>query len=302
MISNKIHVLSCGEVLWDVFPDGACFGGAPANFACHAAILGCQTSMLSAVGRDSRGDQAIEILQRIAVDTSLIQRVDDAPTGSVSVRLDAAGKPSFEIHPDSAWDHVAWSPSLESCVSNVDAIYFGTLGQRSHRSRATIRRAMMQARDLGILRVLDVNLRQPFYDRTLIRESIEQANVLKLSDEELVEVCVACGISSSNETNHPTENPTGFQSQMLLSQLRETQSLDIVVMTRGANGAVLASSNGILEQPGIPTRVVDTVGAGDAFTAAFVHGILCGDSHEQILFEACSIASQVCSHAGAVPN
>lgn len=176
-------------------------------------------------------------------------------------RPGSSGKPSFEIHAGSAWDRVHWTAGLEARIANVDAIYFGTLGQRDEVSRATIRRALSLAKWRGILRVLDVNLRKPFYDPELIRESIALASVLKLSDDELPEVAAACGISVSQ---------TAAET---LQAVRERCRLALVVMTRGAEGALLVSSHGIIDQPGIPTTVVDTVGAGDSFTAAFVLGI-----------------------------
>ena len=286
----KPSILSCGEVLWDLFPEGARFGGAPANFACHAAILGGDVSLLSAVGDDDRGVEAVKILQSFSIDVSLVQRIAEAPTGSVGVLLDPAGKPSFEIYAGSAWDSVQWTAGLEASIAKVDAIYFGTLGQRSDRSRATIRRTLSLAKGRGILRVLDVNLRKPFYDAELIRESIALASVLKLSDDELPEVAAACGISASQ---------TALET---LHALRERCGLDLVVMTRGAEGALLVSAQGATDQAGIPTKVVDTVGAGDSFTAAFVIGLLRGDPHQEILRNACDTASAVCAHSGAVPT
>jgi len=286
---RKPRILSCGEVLWDLFPEGARFGGAPANFACHAARLGGDVTMLSAVGNDMRGAEAVTILRGFGVETTLVQRIADAITGSVGVSVDAAGKPSFEIHAGSAWDLIDWTDALEAKLSEVDAIYFGTLGQRGAVSRATIRRAMELARERGILRVLDVNLRSPFYDAALIRESIAHASVLKLSDEELSEVATACGIALDTKP------------EATLRSLLTRFGLHLVVMTRGAEGALFVSPNGVIDQPGIPTKVVDTVGAGDSFTAAFVLGILRGDAPEVLLQKACEIASAVCSQSGAVP-
>ena len=286
---RKPRILSCGEVLWDLFPEGARFGGAPANFACHAALLGGDVTMLSAVGKDIRGDEAVTILRGFGVEIYLVQRIADAITGSVGVNVDTAGKPSFEIHAGSAWDLINWTDALEAKLSEVDAIYFGTLGQRGAVSRATIRRAMELARERGILRVLDVNLRSPFYDAALIRESIAHASVLKLSDDELSEVATACGIALDTKP------------EATLRSLLTRFGLHLVVMTRGAEGALFVSPNGVIDQPGIPTTVVDTVGAGDSFTAAFVLGILRGDAPEVILQKACEIASAVCSQSGAVP-
>ncbi len=290
MTSKTPRILSCGEVLWDLFPEGERFGGAPANFACHAAILGGDISMLSAVGSEARGDEAISILQRFGIDTSLVQRIANAPTGSVGVSLDAAGKPSFEIHAGSAWDRVAWTSELEARIAELDAIYFGTLGQRDEVSCATVRRALSLAKEQNILRVLDVNLRKPFYNDALIRESIAFASVLKLSDDELPEVAAACGIQIAN------------RPEDTLRALHEQCGLDCVVMTRGSKGALMVSVDGATDQPGIPTTVVDTVGAGDSFTAALVLGLLRDEAHQDILRKACETASAVCAKSGAVPQ
>ncbi len=287
---SKPIVLCCGEVLWDVFPEGARFGGAPANFACHAAILGGEASLLSAVGNDARGDEALSILKGLGINTSLIQRIADAPTGSVCVRLDAAGKPNFEIHAGAAWDFIAWAPELESHLAEADAIYVGTLGQRGEISRATIQRIASEAKSRGIPRVLDINLRKPFYDAVRIRESMTQASILKLSDDELPEVAAAWDIVMDS-------NP-----EVTLRALLTRVGLDLVVMTCGAEGALLVSPNHAVMQPGIPTTVRDTVGAGDAFTAAFVTGLMRGEAHEPLLRKACEIASAVCSQSGAVPS
>ena len=282
-------ILSCGEVLWDLFPEGTRFGGAAANFACHAAILGGEVSLLSAVGDDARGAEALAILQSFGVDTTLVQRLDDAPTGSVGVTLNEAGKPKFEIHAGAAWDRIPWSPALEARVAEVDAVYFGTLAQRGEVSRATIRQALRLAKARDILRLLDVNLRRPFYGATLLRESIELASVLKLSDDELTEVAAACSLTMES------------RPEDTLRTLLRHYELDLVVMTRGAEGALLVTPEGAVEQPGIPTVVCDTVGAGDSFTAAFAIGLLRGESHKTILRKACEVASAVCAQSGAVP-
>ena len=284
------QVIALGEVLWDLFPDGERFGGAPANFACHAAILGADVSMISAVGDDRHGQEAVSILRRYGVDVSLLQVIPGARTGIVGVAIDEAGKPTFTIHEDSAWDRIAWSKELESRITDADAVYFGTLGQRADISRHTIRKCIETAIAAGVPRVVDINLRPPFFDSVMIRESIRLASILKLSDDELNAVCDACNICSNDQPN------------AMLRQLIDTQGLELVVMTRGEQGAVLATRGDVIEQPGIPTIVHDTVGAGDSFTAAFLLGLLRGESHDQNLFKACSIAATVCSHAGAIPT
>lgn len=283
-------ILSLGEVLWDLFPDGARFGGAPANFACHAAVLGAKVTMVSAVGDDPRGREAIEILQAYGIDASLVQSIAGVPTGAVGVSLDAEGKPTFTIDGGSAWDQVAWTPGMAAHTTKANAVYFGILGQRSEVSRVTIRRVLGMARAAGILRILDVNLRKPFFDAALIRESVECASVLKLSDDELEQVAGACGIGLANDC------------EATLRALREQFRLDLVVMTQGAEGAILVAPGQTVDQAGIPADVLDTVGAGDAFTASFVVGMLRGEPLEKIVRDACETAAAVCAHTGAVPG
>jgi fructokinase len=287
---KKPVILSFGEVLWDLFPDGERFGGAPANFACHAAILGADVWMVSAVGDDRRGHVAMNILRDYGIDVRLLQIIPGAPTGTVGVALDGEGKPTFTIHEGSAWDRLAWNQELEARVTAADAVYFGTLGQRDEASRDTIRRCVKRARAVGVPRVVDVNLRPPFFDEASVRASIELASILKLSDDEISVVSAACGI-------HP-----GGPPEPLLRQLLETQDLDLVVLTCGAQGAVLATPAGVIHQPGIAVTVRDTVGAGDAFTASFLLGLLRGEPHAENLRNACAVAAAVCSHSGAVPN
>ena len=168
--------------------------------------------------------------------------------------------------------------------------YFGTLGQRGQSARNGIRQALKIAKASQIPRILDVNLRAPFYDDALIRESVILCSVLKISDEELQRVAQACELNSSLSDN------------AVLVELRTKFQLDIVVVTRGAEGAVLVSEEGVFEQPGVPTTVVDTVGAGDSFTASMTLGLLAAKDSSEILGEACKVAAGVCSHAGAVPH
>ena len=287
---HRPSIISLGEVLWDLFPEGARFGGAPANFACHAAVLGGDVAMVSAVGDDPRGQEAIRILKGFGSDVGAIQIIPSVPTGSVGVALDARGKPSFTIHEDSAWDQIAWDQALEARVRKADAVYFGSLGQRGPLSRSTIRRALALAAEADCPRILDINLRAPFYDHELIRDSVALASILKFSDDELDEVCTAWDISSNDP---PAE---------CLARLRERADLDLVVMTCGAEGALLVSADQTTAQPGVATSVRDTVGAGDAFTAAFLVGLLRGDAHEVALASANKRAAEVCSQPGAVPH
>ena len=283
-------ILSLGEVLWDLFPECERFGGAPANFACHAAIQGADVTMLSAVGDDQHGRDGIDILSAYGIDVSLMQIISKTPTGTVGVEVDADGKPMFVIHQGLAWDNLTWNDAIASRIATVDAVYFGTLGQRDPVSRATIRRVVETAALAGIPRILDVNLRTPFFDAEMIRNSVQLASILKLSDDELVEVCSACNISK-------TDQPEGD-----LRGLLEFGNLDMVVLTRGKDGAVLVTHEGTFTQDGIDGNVIDTVGAGDAFTAAFLVGELRGDPHDQNLRKSCEVAAATCAHSGSVPE
>ena len=245
--------------------------------------------MVSAVGDDARGREAIEMMQSYGIDVSSVQVIAEAPTGAVGVTLDDFGKPTFTIHEGSAWDRLAWTPELERQTTEADAVYFGTLGQRGEMSRNTIRRALQVAEHAGVSRVLDVNLRPPFFDASLIRESVGSASILKLSDDELSAVCAACGLTPASDV------------EQSLHHLLDALQLDLVVMTRGPDGAILVSPGQTVDQSGIPTTVRDTVGAGDSFTASLVLGLLRGETLEGALLQACETASTVCSHSGAVP-
>lgn len=279
-----------GDGLWDLFPDGPRFGGATANYACHASILGGEVFMVSGVGKDDRGQALLEVYQKHGVNTQLIQRLEEYSTGIVTVELTESGLPTFTIGENAAWDHWEWNQEIEGAIRKADALYFGTLGQRGDSARAGIRRALAIAQDQNTPRILDINLRAPFYNDSLIRESIALCSVLKLSDEELERVTQACELDSS------------LTSIDALGELRSNFNLDFVVMTKGAEGAVLINSPRVVRQPGEPATVVDTVGAGDSFSASMTLGLLEGKDYPQILKDACKVAAGVCSHAGAVPQ
>jgi fructokinase len=274
-------------VLWDVFAGGEHFGGAPANVAVHAAGLGAEASMISAVGQDARGDEALRRLAACGVDCSAVARVADHPTGVVRVRVDAAGLPSYDIARGSAWDFIPWTAPVARAARRADAICFGTLAQASPESRATIRRVVAATRETA-WRLFDVNLRQSYYDAGLVVESLNLANAVKLNEEELPVVAGACGLESVT----PVEQ---------LRELCEHFALRLAALTRGACGSLLVSARGAWEAPAPRTEIVDTVGAGDAFTAALLVGILAGESPDAVNRRANAVAAYVCSQAGATP-
>jgi fructokinase len=284
-----IHqIIGLGEVLWDVFPGGAVFGGAPANFACHIAGLGERAAMVSAVGDDRLGRGAIAALEARGVDASHVRVDQHHPTGTVDVAINSAGVASYLFAADTAWDHLAWEPTLESLARSCAAVCFGTLAQRSNQSRQTIRR-FVEAAGASSLRVFDVNLRQGFFDSETIRESLQLATVLKLNAEELPVVAAACGVA-------------GTSSLGTLQGIRQRQGLQAAVLTLGAEGSIIVTDREISEQPAVAVKVVDTVGAGDAFTAAVVIGLLRRLPLAVIHRHAASLAGFVCTQRGATPE
>lgn len=278
-------VVGIGEVLWDMYADGARLGGAPANFACHAAAQGVEAWIVSAVGVDELGDRAVEDLGGLGAHVD-IARDPVRPTGRVNVVLDAVGRPTFEIAPDVAWDHIPWTAALESLADRADAVCFGTLAQRSSDSRQTILRFLRAARP-SVLRMFDVNLRQRHYDGATILHSLELASGLKLNDDELSTVASACGIPAAS-------------TMATLRALARRFDLRVVALTRGAEGAILVAGDAESVEPAPPVTVVDTVGAGDAFTATLVCDLLAGASLAEINRHANAVAARVCSRSGAM--
>ena len=286
-MSGRPIIAGIGEVLWDVYPDAAHFGGAPANFACHAASLGAESWMVSAVGADELGDRALDALRERGVHCVHLAQDPNHATGRVLVTLDAAGQASYEFAADTAWDHLAWSDDVAARAARCDAVCFGTLGQRSPISCETIRR-FAETTPPTALRVFDVNLRQRFYDATTIQASLEIASAVKLNDEELPLVAQLCGLRAVT----PRE---------MLIELMTRYDLRLAALTRGPHGSLLISTNEENECPAPPTTVVDTVGAGDAFTATLVSGFLRGLPLAEINRHANAVASFVCSQNGATP-
>jgi fructokinase len=261
-------ILGIGELLWDLLPAGPRLGGAPANFTVMAGRLGSHAAILSRIGRDDLGRQAIELLDPLAADTEYLQIDTAHDTGRVTVEL-KAGQPSYVIHEPAAWDFMELTDDWVRLAERADAICFGTLAQRSLESRQTIQTLAAQTPS-ACVRVFDVNLRPPFYSSEVIQESLELASVMKLNDAEMPLVLGLLGLPA-HEDGDPNALRAGAEKL-----LEEFPTLRMVAVTRGANGSLLVARDGWHGHPGVATKVEDTIGAGDAFTAAMTHYLLQG--------------------------
>ena len=283
---KKPLVVGIGELLWDLLPTGKQLGGAPANFAHHASQLGAHGVVVSSVGDDPAGSEIHRQLVGLGIPTETVSIHPALPTSTVTVHLDAQGIPSYQIHENVAWDDLVVNAASAKAVSAADAIIFGSLAQRSARSRAAIL-SLLKCAPANALRVFDINLRQHYFSKDIIEQSLRMADVLKLNDDELV-------FLSSLFDWHGTERER-------LGQLINTYELKWVALTRGARGSLLCSVDEFSEDPGISTTIVDTVGAGDAYTACLTLGLLGGWNLDHINRRANALAGFVCSRAGATP-
>jgi len=280
-------LVGIGEVLWDLLPAGAHLGGAPANFAFIAASLGATGIVVSRVGDDQLGREALAGLQRHGVDGSFVQTDAGHPTGSARAMPASDGSVEYEIAQDVAWDYLQWTPELAKLAGQADAICFGTLAQRSPASRETIRRALACSRP-DCLRILDVNLRAPFDSLEILEDSLQRANVLKLNSEELPAVLRACKLPSTHEPD-------------AAKMLQRQYGFQTVCITRGARGSVIVFGDKTVVHPGVAVKVIDTVGAGDAFTAALAVQLIAGSEPERVSEAANQVGAWVASQAGAMP-
>lgn len=282
----SFKLVGIGEVLWDLLPGGRQLGGAPANFAYHAGALGAQARIVSRVGSDANGREILEQLRTLGVPTDCIEMDSVAPTGTVSVEVTADGQPRFTIHENVAWDRITGEGNGRQAVAAADAVCFGTLAQRSDVSRRAIR-ALLKIAPAQSLRILDVNLRQHFYSGDLIEESLALANVLKVNDTELPRLAEMFRLTGDDRAQ--------------INQLADRHHLRAVALTRGGRGSLLFANGRWSNHPGTATKVVDTVGAGDSFTAAMTLGLLAGWELDRINAQANQVAAYVCSFAGATP-
>lgn len=284
MSDSKFNVIGIGELLWDEFPNGKELGGAPANFAYHANFFGANSTIISALGNDERGDEIRALLEEKNLHY-LINNVN-YPTGWVSVELNK-GIPNYSIHENVAWDFIELQKEAVSVLKKANAICFGTLSQRSKGSFNAIHKAISLVPE-SALKVLDVNLRQSFYSKNIIEESLKCANVLKLNDEELVILSKMFYLPDSQEG--------------ACMQLLNKFNIKLLALTNGANGSILFRGGEISRYPVPKVEVIDTIGAGDSFTASMIMGMLNSKPLNIIHKEATEHAAKVCMHKGATPH
>lgn len=281
-------VVGMGEALWDVLPEGKKIGGAPANFAYHVSQFGLPSCVVSAVGADPLGQEIVENF----TSKGLNQQIAEVPypTGTVQVEIDPAGVPQYEIKENVAWDNIPYTALLESLAERTKAVCFGSLAQRNVVSRNTINRfldAMPQTDDSLV--VFDVNLRQGFYTKEILCNSMKRCNILKINDEELVTV--------SRMFGYP-----GIDLQDKCWILLAKYNLKMLILTCGTNGSYVFTPGEVSFQETPKVPVADTVGAGDSFTAAFTAAILSGKSVWEAHRLAVEVSAYVCTQSGAMPE
>ena len=280
------YVIGIGEALWDMLPGGKKLGGAPANFAYHASQFGLEGMAVSAIGHDQLGEEIVEALEAHALPYHL-DRVD-FPTGTVQVTLDAQGVPQYEIKQDVAWDNLPYTKELAAIAADCRAVCFGSLAQRSAVSRESIG-WFLDAVPEDCLKVFDINLRQHFYCKEVLEESFRRCSILKIKDEELAVVASLFGYAD-------------MATEGLCQSLMKDYSLQMLILTCGTNGSYVFYQGGMsfLETPKV--QVADTVGAGDAFTGAFIGSILNGKTVPEAHETAVKVSAYVCTQEGAMPK
>ena len=281
-------IVGMGEALWDCLPEGKKIGGAPANFAYHVSQFGFNSRVVSAVGNDALGDELMEVFNSKKLQTA-IARVE-YPTGTVQVTLDAVGVPQYEIKEGVAWDNIPFNDSLRDLALRTRAVCFGSLAQLSVVSRTTINRFLDAMPDTGNeLKIFDINLRQNFYTREVLCESMQRCNILKINDEELVTISRIFG--------YP-----GIDLQDKCWILLAKYNLKMLILTCGTNGSYVFTPGVVSFQETPKVKVADTVGAGDSFTATFTAAILKGMPIPEAHKLAVEVSAFVCTQSGAMPT
>ncbi len=284
-MADVSFVVGLGEALWDVLPDGKKLGGAPANFAYHVGQFGMKSVAISALGEDKLAEETVAALEEKKLNY-LMPRVP-YPTGTVQVELDDDGVPTYDIRENVAWDNIPFTPEVEDVARHCRAVCFGSLAQRNVVSRNTINRFLDATPD-DCLKIFDINLRQNFYTKEVIQDSVRRCNVLKINDEELVLIGRLFGYPGLDISN---------KCWLILGKY----NLDMLVLTCGVNGSYVFTPGGMSYQETPHVEVADTVGAGDSFTGTFCAAILRGLPVKEAHRLAVQVSAYVCTQNGAMP-
>ena len=285
--TQQNYIVGIGEALWDMLPEGRKIGGAPANFTFHVSQFGLDAVAVSAVGDDALGEEIRQTFEQKDLQTLLA--TVPYPTGTVEVTLDEKGIPQYDICEGVAWDNIPFTAELEALARNTIAVCFGTLAQRNTVSRQTIEKFIATMPAEGI-KICDINLRGTFYSKEVVESSMRACDILKINDEEIVEVCRLLGI----------EMPT---QRMMALRLMERYEIDMLILTCGTEGSYIYCMDGT--ESFLPTpkvKVADTVGAGDSFTGAFIAALLCGKEVKKAHALAVEVSAYVCTQNGAMPE
>lgn len=287
-MSTRVLMVGLGEVLWDVLPSGKVLGGAPANFAYMTNLLGDEGIVASRLGNDDLGREASCVMRDLGLSSAYVQQDECHPTGTAIVSLDPAGQPNFTIKKPVAWDFLEWTTEWQELSARTDVVCFGSLAQRSEKSAATIERFLRNT-PKKTLRICDVNLRESFYSQGVLRRSFQYADIVKLNDQELLQVSYLFKLGIGTH-------------EMLAQRLLHLCDLRLVCITCGSRGSLLVTSDDIVAHKGYRVTVADAVGAGDAFTACLAHHYFRGRSLHEISESANRFASWVATQTGATPR
>lgn len=284
-MSSKGAIVGIGEILFDLLPQGAQLGGAPANFAYHVSCLGGEGVAVSAIGKDKLGEEVKSILSSKKLSAVLPEI--DCPTGIVEVTLDSKGVPSYNIIQGVAWDNVPYTEEMKSLAKRTSAVCFGSLAQRSEVTGATVMSFIVDMPQ-DSLKVFDINLRQHYYSKEIVSASLEISDILKINDEEIAVISELMSLDSD-----PVK---------ACRELISAYKLRFVILTKGGNGSDVITSDEYMTIASPEVEIADTVGAGDAFTAAFVYSYLNGKPLGECHRLANEISAFVCTKNGAMPE
>ncbi len=283
---EKKYVVGLGEALWDVLPEGKKLGGAPSNFAFHAGQFGLNSIAVSALGEDQLAEETVQQLEEKKLNYCM-PRVP-YPTGTVQVALDEEGVPTYDIKENVAWDNIPFTDEVKHVAENTRAVCWGSLAQRNATSRETIYR-FLDTTPNDCMKIFDINLRQNFYTKEVICESLKRCNVLKINDEELVTIGRMFGYPGLDIEN---------KCWLILGKY----NLDMLVLTCGVNGSYVFTPGAMSFQETPKVEVADTVGAGDSFTGTFCAAILAGLPVAEAHRHAVEVSAFVCTQNGAMPQ